>query len=284
MSPPSFADLGKSARDLFSKGYHFGLFKVDVKTKTANGVEFNTAGQSSHDTGLFQGNLESKYKLKEYGVTLKETWNTDGNMGCEVSVEDQLLEGLKLGLEAKFGISSGKKSGKAKSEYKNDFIHTNLDFDLMTYGLIGSVVFGHNGFLGGFQLQCDTTKASDKSLLSQSNIAVGYVKDDVDIHLGVKGCNEYVGSVFHKINKDLETGVQMSWLAGSGETAFGFGTKYNLDKDTIFKAKVDNSSRIGLSYQQKLRPGVTLTMSTLLEGRTLTAGGHKFGVALEFEA
>lgn len=45
----------------------FGLFKVDVKTKTANGVEFNTAGQSSHDTGLFQGNLESKYKLKEYG-------------------------------------------------------------------------------------------------------------------------------------------------------------------------------------------------------------------------
>ena len=45
----------------------FGLFKVDVKTKTTNGVEFNTAGQSSHDTGLFQGNLESKYKLKEYG-------------------------------------------------------------------------------------------------------------------------------------------------------------------------------------------------------------------------
>lgn len=54
-----------------------------------------------------------------------------------------------------------------------------------------------------------------------------------------KGCNEYVGSVFHKINKDLETGVQMSWLAGSGETAFGFGTKYNLDKDTIFKVSVE---------------------------------------------
>ena len=33
MSPPSYADLGKSARDVFGKGFHFGLVKLDVKVK-----------------------------------------------------------------------------------------------------------------------------------------------------------------------------------------------------------------------------------------------------------
>ena len=39
MSPPSYVDLGKSARDVFGKGFHFGLVKLDVKTKTGSGCE-----------------------------------------------------------------------------------------------------------------------------------------------------------------------------------------------------------------------------------------------------
>ncbi|ESO07310.1 hypothetical protein HELRODRAFT_185462 [Helobdella robusta] len=284
MAPPSFADLGKSARDLFSKGFHFGFFKVEAKTKTNGGVEFTTGGSSSHDTGLFSGSLESKYKWKEHGATLKETWSTDNALAGELTVEDQLLEGLKLGFETKLFIASGKKSGKVKTAYKNDLVHTTLDFDVMTYGLLGSIVFGHNGFLGGFQLNYDANKLVDKSLMSQSNVAIGYSKDDLDLFVGVKGCNEYSSSVFHKIHDDLETGIHLSWLSGTNETAFGFGAKYNIDRDATIKAKVDNSSRVGLSYQQKLRPGVTLTLSTLVEGKTFTAGGHKFGCALEFEA
>lgn len=37
MEAPSFADLGKSARDVFKTGYHQGkgLIKLNVKTKTA---------------------------------------------------------------------------------------------------------------------------------------------------------------------------------------------------------------------------------------------------------
>ena len=33
MAPPTYADLGKAARDVFGKGFHFGLVKLDVKTK-----------------------------------------------------------------------------------------------------------------------------------------------------------------------------------------------------------------------------------------------------------
>jgi voltage-dependent anion channel protein 2 len=39
-----------------------------------------------------------------------------------------------------------------------------------------------------------------------------------------------------------------------------------------------------LDVQQKLRDGVTLTLSTLIDGKNFQQGGHKVGLALELEA
>ena len=33
MAPPTYADLGKASRDVFGKGFHFGLCKLDVKVR-----------------------------------------------------------------------------------------------------------------------------------------------------------------------------------------------------------------------------------------------------------
>ena len=41
MAPPTYGDLGKSSRDVFGKGYHFSLIKLDVKTKTPSGKMYN---------------------------------------------------------------------------------------------------------------------------------------------------------------------------------------------------------------------------------------------------
>ena len=65
MAPVVYGDLGKSARDVFGKGYHFNLMKLEVKTKTATGVEFTTEGTSNSENGKVAGALESKYKFKE---------------------------------------------------------------------------------------------------------------------------------------------------------------------------------------------------------------------------
>lgn len=71
MAPPTYGDLGKNARDVFGKGYHFGLCKLDVKTKTTSGVEFSIGGVSNQDTGKVFGSLDTKYKLKDYGELLE---------------------------------------------------------------------------------------------------------------------------------------------------------------------------------------------------------------------
>ena len=50
------------------------------------------------------------------------------------------------------------------------------------------------------------------------------------------------------------------------------------------RAKINNKSELGLGYQQKLRDGVTVTLSTLVNSVNINAGGHKVGVSLEMEA
>jgi len=166
MAPPCYADLGKQARDLFSKNYRkdgfyfklkgreqtinlffrsdFGLVKLDVKTKTPAGVEFNVNGTSNNDTGRVNSALETKYTLKEHGVTLKEKWNTDNILASEVTLEDKLLKGLKLGANATFAPQSGKKTGTVKAAYKIDSLHLNTDVDLDYAGAIvhGAAVLG----------------------------------------------------------------------------------------------------------------------------------------------
>lgn len=168
MAPPSYADLGKQARDLFSKNYRkdglyvkigsktnrttllhvrsdFGLVKLDVKTKTPSGVEFNVNGTSNNDTGRVSSSLETKYLLKDHGITLKEKWNTDNILSSEVTIEDKVLQGLKLGASATFAPQSGKKTGTVKAGYKIDCLNVNSDVDLDYAGAIlhGAAVLGY---------------------------------------------------------------------------------------------------------------------------------------------
>lgn len=167
MAPPCYADLGKQARDLLNKNYRkkgvelrirsptqrvlivfaeFGLVKLDVKTKTPAGVEFVVAGASNNDTGRVTASLETKYFFRDWGFTLKEKWNTDNTLATEVSLEDQLVKGSKLSLNATIAPQSGKKTGTIKSSLKADHFHANADVDLDYAGAIlhGSAVLGYH--------------------------------------------------------------------------------------------------------------------------------------------
>lgn len=282
MAPPSFSDLGKQARDIFGKGYHFGLWKLDCKTKTASGIEFNSGGQSNQESGKVFGSLETKYKVSDYGLTLTEKWNTDNTLYTEVAVQDKLLEGLKLAFEGTFAPQSGNKSGKFKVAYghENVKIDSDVNVDLNGPLINASAVLGYEGWLAGYQSAFDTQNAK----LTTNNFALGYTTKDFVLHTAVNDGQEFAGSIFQKCSDKIDVGVQLSWTSGTNNTKFGLGTKYQLDQDAALRAKVNNNCQVGLGYQQKLRDGITLTLSTLIDGKNFNAGGHKIGVALELEA
>lgn len=279
--PPSYKDLGKSARDLFSKGFNYGSYNLECKTKTASGVEFTTSGDHSPDSGKVNGSLETKYKWKEYGLTFNEKWNTDNTLGTEITVEDQIVKGLKLSFDTKFAPQTGKKSACVKTTYKREYLNVNSDVNLEYAGPVinAAAVLGYNGWLMGYQMSFDTAK----SKLNKSNFASGYVAKDFTVHANVNDGKEFAGSYYQKVNRELETGVQLSHTVGSA-TRFGLAGKYTPDRDTVLRAKINNSMQIGLSYEQKIRKGVTLTVSSLLEGKSFNEGGHKVGLGIDLEA
>ena len=113
MAPPKFGDLNKQVADIFNKGYctfffslspsthiplfiDFNVFKVDVKTRTANGVNFNVIGEHNTETARTFGSLETKYVVPEYGLTFLEKWNTDNLLKCEITADNQLAQGFKI--------------------------------------------------------------------------------------------------------------------------------------------------------------------------------------------
>ena len=86
------------------------------------------------------------------------------------------------------------------------------------------------------------------------------------------------------MNSNIETGVNLGWTASSSTTSFGVAVKYTVDKTSSFRAKINNSSQIGLGATQQIRPGLVLTLSTLVDGKNFNQGGHKVGLALELES
>ncbi|XP_073775416.1 voltage-dependent anion-selective channel protein 2 isoform X1 [Danio rerio] len=175
-----------------------------------------------------------------------------------------------------------KKSGKVKTAYKREFVNLgcDVDFDFAGPTIHGAAVVGYEGWLAGYQMSFDTAK----SKMTQNNFAVGYKTGDFQLHTNVNDGSEFGGSIYQKVSDKLETAVNLAWTAGSNSTRFGIAAKYQLDKDASISAKVNNTSLVGVGYTQSLRPGIKLTLSALVDGKSINSGGHKLGLGLELEA
>ena len=162
MAPPQYGDLGKTAKDLFNKGYNYGTVKLDVKTKTENGIDFSLTGEHNNDVQKSLGTLEAKYKDATRGLTFVEKWNTDNILKSELTAEDNVVKGLKLTLDSSYSPASGKKSAVLKTAYKHEKFLMNTDIDLDMNGPVvhNSLVFGHLGWLVGYQSSFDTAKSA----------------------------------------------------------------------------------------------------------------------------
>lgn len=80
---------------------------MDVKTKTKNDIDFNLTGEHNNDVQKSLGTLEAKYKSPAHGLTLVEKWNTDNILKAELTLEDSLLKGLKIGLDSSYSPATG---------------------------------------------------------------------------------------------------------------------------------------------------------------------------------
>lgn len=284
MSPPTYGDLGKQARDVFGKGFNFGLIKLDVKTKTDAGPEFSSSGQFIPDTGKVTGSIETKHKLKEYGATFSSKWSTDSVLASKFAFEDALIKGLKVTMDTTYNANSQVKDGKICAELHQELVSLCADVDLNLSGPIvnAAAVIGKTGcsWLAGYQMSYDTAK----SKLTKNNVGLGLNAKDFILHANINDGQIFGGSLYKKINPCCELGLTLGWVASTNTATFGAGAKYILDDTTCFRAKLSNNRQLGMGLQQKIRDGFNVTLSTLIDGKNLNQGGHKVGMAVELEA
>jgi len=288
MSPPSYSDLGKSAKDLFDKGYNYGFAKVDVKGQVG-AADLSLKGSSGFDNAYnissFGGSFESKFKHKQHGITLVKKVDTNNVIGMEIGIEDgplPITKGGKATLCTSFSPSSEKvMSAMLKTAYKRDNLNVTLDSDFNLAGptISGTVVAGHCNYLLGHAFTYDTKTGS----LLKNNIAVGHVAADLQATVTVNDMSKFGASLFQKISGDLSIGTQIAWNKGDSQAKFGVAAKYGIDASSAAQLKVSNDGTVGCAYSKALSAGVKLTMSSLLDLKNVNAGGHKFGIGVEYQ-
>merc|ERR1712117_833230 len=156
------------------------------------------------------------------------------------------MPGLKLTLDGSFQPNTGDKAGKFKTEYKHDRVLFNADMNLSKSPVVNMAAsLGHGPYALGYQTAFD----SSKSALTKHNLAMNYAAGDMTLHCTSNDFKVFGGGIYLKNN-----------------------------------SKLDTDSQIGLSYQQRLRDGVNVTLSTNLDGTKLNQPGHKLGICLEMEA
>jgi len=281
MAPQKFADLGKEARDLINKNFHLGAVKLEVNTASESGVKFKTEGSHNTDTGDVAATLESKFTVAPYGVSITKKWHTDNVLSSTIGIENKLIDGLKVDLDSSYAITSGKGAMKLKTDYSyGDLVRATFDMDLAASPTAHfSGVVGYQGFHAGYQTSYD----SGASKLLAHNFSLAYKKGDLILNAGAANGTKYTGSIHHQVNADVAAAASVEYAADKG-TALTVCGKYALDAHTSMKVKVDNNLGLGLSGVMKLRSGVTLTGSALLNCKALDKGGHKVGLMFNFDA
>lgn len=280
MSPPPYADLGKAARDLFSKGYNVGFLKVQSKTRPHKDGEFTLTGDHNMHTGILAGNFELKYKLPDYGVTLTEKWTTDNVISTEVQATDPGVKGTKMTLFTDFSPVTKTRNAKLKGEFAQDSAHLSADLSVAGAPLVNAAaVFNYQNILVGVQGGYSVEKAA----VTQTNVALGYVSNNYVLHASINDQTFFNGSLYQKVNDKMEIGVNAGWKQGDPMPQFGLATQYKMDKDWTVRAKALHVGQLHVASSHQLNPHFKLILSTGIEMKNFKEGGHKFGMGIEYE-
>jgi len=282
--PPPFADLGKSAKDLFNKGYAHGFLNFDSTTKAADGanganVEFKT--NASHNIALdkLSGKLEVKYKIPQHGLTVTEKWSTDNSLNTAIELKNQFGKGTTVTLDSTYVPHTAKRTALLKTEWANENFKVKGDMAVMGNAVFTlSAVAAQQGWLFGAQSKFDISSNE----LKNTSVAFGRLTPDYTLHSFTNDGREFGASLYHKIHKNLELGAQVGWTAGEQQTRYGIASKYRIHNDLIIRAKIDNKSLVAVSATHELTPATKLTLSAQFGLTQSVSESNKFGVGLEY--
>lgn len=281
MVPPSYADLGKAARDLFNRGHHVGNLKVDITNKSGYDKEYESKICASHDltSETLVGSFDWKWKLPEQKITFTEKITSKNTLTSVVEIVDLLAKGSKVTLEGGFNLKNSSRSANMRTEFAKPNFKFNSNVSLLGNPVLdASAVYDLQNTLVGVQTIFDLGNSQVKS----TNVTLSKVTPDFALTAFFNNGSVAGASIFQKASPTLDLGVQVSYKIGEGNTAYGLAAKYDVASDLTLRGKVNNASDVVLSATQKLSKELSVTGSTQFSLLSSKNGENKLGFGIEY--
>uniref|UniRef100_A0A0K0EJG1 Voltage-dependent anion-selective channel n=1 Tax=Strongyloides stercoralis TaxID=6248 RepID=A0A0K0EJG1_STRER len=281
MAPPSYADLGKAARDLFNKGHHVGNLKVDITNKTGFDKEYESKISATHDLAseTLVGNFDWKWKLPEQKVTFTEKLTSKNTLTSVVEISDLLAKGSKVTLEGGYNLKNEQRSANFKTEVVKPNFKFNSNVSLLGNPIIdASAVYDLQSTLVGIQTIIDAGSRQVKA----TNVTLSKVTPDFALTAFFNESSIVGASIFQRASPKLDLGVQVSYKVGEGNTTYGLAAKYDVASDLSLKGKINNASDVVLSATHRLNKELAVTGSTQFSLLSSKNGQNKIGFGIEY--
>lgn len=277
--PGLYADLGKKSSDLLTKEFP-STHKLEVKTKTLSGVNFEGSVTRNND-GSFFGSLNPKYKHSAHGLTLGATVDTKRALKVEATAED-LVPGLKTTITG----HADSESITFDAEYKHEYLTLAGSVNVLSpkgNKVTASSVLGYDGFAVGLQAEYVYDKWQNINGVASYTHPdfVGTLYARVNTHASTN----VIGLTFHqRINARAtiaaEAALDVNKTTESPKITVG-GSYDLLESPTTVKGKLDTDGRVSLSYAHRLNKYSRLILGTSVNSNNFSpSGNHTFGLTL----
>lgn len=264
--------------ELINDDYVYGKKKVQVKTKTTNGMTYTTTGVLGPGTGgALAGDLACKYNLSGAQMTTKLL--TAGNMTHEMVLENTGVNGLKLTVNGGIGP---KQTLVATGEYVHPHLSAVLKANCIgSPSVVSALAVGMHGVTAGAQATFDV----EKKEVTDVEGVVNYSKSpehEATVALLAKATSaKFVYS--HVVSPDFSVAGEFLYDITNDSKVLTMGSKYEVDGDTTLKSKITSGGELSLCYVQKIMKNATLTLCSRFDVGNLEKPLEQFGLSLVLE-
>lgn len=222
------------------------------------------------------GDLSCKYKFS--GATMTTKLFTSGKLTQEMEL-DTGVKGLKLTV---LGSLGEKQCLLATAEYLHPHVSVVTMADAMEKLKIkSSMTVGMHGVTAGVDGCLDVESKELKDMNAILNYSNGREHEATCMILDNGKKAKFAYS--HIRNSDFSVAAEFEYNRVKDSKELTMGTKYEIDRDTTLKTKIDSMGSFSLSYIQDIRKNTTLTICSHFNVIGSEKPSHRFGLALVIE-
>jgi hypothetical protein len=296
--PPTYGNIGKTFRDLWSKKFDF---KNSLKTVNKTPIGFTLTTSATFDPTTINGNFNGKYVDRTWGDVEGELDTNSGKAYATANLT-KLLEGSKATIGA--GLLGSKKpgdrnflSGKGAFEHSQDFFTVNGSIVIgeeggKEVGLVSHITAAGTIGIDGLSVGGEGKfKVDNDHAIEDHNIGAQYQTGDLTAALTTEKKGDVIrASVHYAPTRDYSIGAEFvsdeldNLPTQPLRKILNVVTQYEVDSNTTTKFRWSNSGDLGAAIEFRLRnPQLAVLFSSSFKTKgTSDFRADKFGVGLTF--